>query len=290
MIIKIFINLIVIVLALIFPFSISQASELPDFLLKNLKVKENKKENGILGTAIAIEGAFKIKPGQKKPISATYRLEFFKDDKPIKASATTSLYKGKTGSVVCLIKRTFTITPGYCFLPHYALDVGVGKSELKVKLSIQAAPKKITDDLKVIKVLNNKEIQFKVNQKAFRSFQLTVHGVRVAKKTKNGDEWDAFWQLKPDPMACVEMKTKQLTDRLFCTPVVKNSYEAAWLSGTGQLWVIKDDPITLSIYDRDTQFDDLIGQISLKINEWHEQAHKIKEMSLVKFIQISFGD
>ena len=222
--------------------------------------------------------------GSEWPELFGIRAAFFKPDGSIVLAVPGSSYHASkeyianTGSddYLPISKKTL-------FLPYYALRLPAGFHRLHVRVYGFLRDTSVFEEPRIIPVTGMSGLTVSIHKPQTRSFRMVVRDLKVKPHNENGRAWD-FGLLntnEPDLMYRIRIKSAEHTDDRDVSTAIDDAFTGEWTLFSGPVIISSDDRITLSVFDQDVMYDDLIGEISHTLDEW-------KSISVSKQV-LSFG-
>lgn len=225
-----------------------------------------------------------IRHGSDWPELFGIRAAFFKPDGSVVLAVpgmsyhASKEYFANTGSDDYLPINKKTL-----FLPYYVLRLPEGFHRLQVRVYGFLRDTSVFEEPRVIPVIGISRLNLSINKPKTRSFRMVVRDIKVKPHNENGRAWD-FGLLntnEPDLMYRIRIKSAEHTDDRDVSPVIDDALSGRWNLFSGPVVITSDDRISLSVFDQDVMYDDLIGEVTHTLDEW-------KSISVSKQV-LSFG-
>ncbi|PKP22476.1 MAG: hypothetical protein CVU05_03795 [Bacteroidetes bacterium HGW-Bacteroidetes-21] len=274
-------------LIIILSLSTSSFSQKDSLIIFNLKTSADTSVNDVQGLYNLFSSRFvydTLFHNRQQPASLWIDAEVFLNGKPVLACKSTRSFKNKKGNCGfrtyirqkdVLVKRNL--------LPYYALELKEGKYDLAIKITAWKNDTSFSGETaQRIKIYGDSIIKATVNIPPKEYFKVLVSGVRAMETDFEGDPWDYNLISGAPPDICWKVIAGEgdNADFFYSSPVVKNSYSAAWLDDSGEITISKSDKIYVKVYDNDPINDDLMSSLHLSLNELIELSAKNKEIVL----------
>jgi hypothetical protein len=220
--------------------------------------------------------------GRSHPSTIYADIEILTAGKNVTATKKTSSYRiGKGNAGYRVRPQTHGVTVKNIHIPYYALDVTEGKHQLNFCIKAwQNDTTTFAEKVYRIPLKYDSAFSAMVNIPPKEYFKVLVSGVRAMETDFDGKQWDynMISGAPPDIVWKVMTSEGERTDYLFVSPMMKNSYSAAWLDDSGKLCLSKGDKFYIKVYDNDPLYDDLMASEQFTTETLIELSQKNKEI------------
>ncbi len=221
---------------------------------------------------------------RQAPATACIDIEILSGKKPVPAVKSTGSYILKNGSAGF---RAGIQTQGICVkhihIPYYSMNLNEDSYSINLKLSAwQNDTATFAENGYRLKITGDSILPVNVNVPPREYFKVLVSGVRVMDTDFEGDQWDynLLSGAPPDPVWKVMASENERVDYFYVSPIMKNSYSAAWLDDSGELCVSKGDKFWVKVFDNDPVYDDIMAYIQVTLDELMALSMQNKEMQI----------
>lgn len=129
--------------------------------------------------------------------------------------------------------------------------------------------------------------QDKTEQTA-KTYFAHVTSAKIFIQKPNGKKWDFGWGKTTEPDTYTTIKEFG-NDKIYTTPVVRNSFEPTWNYAT-PIVAKKGQVLVISVYDKDSQKNDHIGTIMITIKENDiKQGYRDIQFNSVEKLTLTFS-
>lgn len=220
--------------------------------------------------------------GRTHPATVFADIEIMSAKKAVTATQKTSSYRIGKGNAGCRIRpQTHGVVVKNIHIPYYALELKEGKYTLDFAVKAwQNDTTTFAEKVYRIPVKHDSLFSAQANIPSKQYFKVLVSGVRAMETDFDGKQWDynMISGAPPDIVWKVMTSEGEKTDYLFVSPMMKNSYSAAWLDDSGKLCLSKGDRFYLKVYDNDPLYDDLMASEQFTVETLMELSRKNKEI------------
>lgn len=227
------------------------------------------------------------------PATAYVDIEVMTGKKPVPAVKSTGSYSIKSGFAGFRTSiQAQGISVKYIHIPYYAMNLKEGRYSIDLKLSAwQNDTTTFAESGYRLKITGDSILPVNINVPPKEYFKVLVSGVRVMDTDFDGDQWDynLLSGSPPDPIWKVMASENERVDYFYVSPIMKNSYSAAWLDDSGELCVSKGDKFWVKVFDNDPVYDDIMAYIQVTLDELLvlSQANKEIEMGRLTYFKLS---
>lgn len=221
-----------------------------------------------------------------RPVPATVyaEMEVLHKGKPVPAVKSTGSYKLRNKTVGYRTQpQTHGVTVKTIHIPYYAMDVVTGKYDVSFRLTCwQNDTTTFAEKGYRIPIKYDSLFHATITVPEKEYFSVMVSGARAMETDFDGKQWDynMISGAPPDIVWKVLTSESDKVDYFFVSPMMKNSYSAAWLDDSGKLCVSKGDRFYVKVYDNDPMYDDLMASLFLTVDELLDITKRAEDMQL----------
>ncbi|MEI6349223.1 MAG: hypothetical protein WCP69_14845 [Bacteroidota bacterium] len=237
-------------------------------ILKSVKCFPDTLFNGVRGIGIsyhAILGYDTTFHQQKSPTETKLKINLKSNKKRVNCNGSSYKYCDKNQVFQYIKDLRFDFgRKEIIFIPFYILELNEGLNTVEIELSALMSDTSIFDSaLKTLKIIGESRFEIQFNKPQIEEFSVLVSGVKFMETDFKGKPWDYNLLSGAAPDICwkVTVGAGDNYDALYCSPVMKNSYSAAWLDWAENITLSKGDKFSISLYDDDPASDDFAGSL-----------------------------
>ncbi len=165
-------------------------------------------------------------------------------------------------------KDVVSTTPVTLFLPYYAINLPAGKQTLLLRPRLKRSFSGTAEEV-AVEFVNGEAMQ-SIEMPAVTRLQISLPDVKVAETNLNGKTWDDKLGINEPNKFMPDLKYKLLlegaiSDEVYTSPEVKNSYTAQWPNAGATLSLTDKDKVTLIVIDEDDLKEERIGVKNLNL-------------------------
>gem|GEM_PF-4992638 len=275
------------ILSIVIFFVNNMLAQKDSLIIIKLKLSRDTIVGGVQGVSLMISYKLcydTLFHGSKMPSTAYADVGIYNNGKQVKAVSSTNSYMLNKKEAGCRFSTNASyVSVRKIHIPYYAMDLSEGVYDIELRISAwQNDTATFADKTYRVKVYGDSLIKAKVKIPSKEYFRVLVSGVRVMDTDFGGKQWDynLISGAPPDIVWKVIASESEWADYFYVSPMMENSYSAAWLDDSGVLCVSSGDKFWVKVYDADPLNDDIMAYKQVTVDELIELSKMEKPMEL----------